>query len=91
MAFSLKLAGHLGMTLGELQQRMTVNELKWWIAYHRFVSPFGDEWRRTARMIAALLAPYSRGRTPREEDFMPIELPPMTAEEIQAELSKLRR
>lgn len=87
----MKLAGHLGMTLAELRDRMTIDEWKWWVAYHRFVSPFGDEWRRTARLIAAMLAPYSRGRAPKEEDFMPIEIPPMTAEEIAAELSKLKR
>jgi len=79
------------MTLAELHDKMTVEELKWWVAYHRFVSPFGDEWRRTARLIAATLAPYSKGKVPKEEDFMPIEVPPMTAEEIEAELLKLTR
>jgi len=87
----LKLAGHLGMTLEELYSKMSVDEMKLWVAYHRFVSPFGDEWRRTARLIAAMLAPYSKGRIPKEDDFMPIDTLPMTAEEIQAELSKLSR
>jgi hypothetical protein len=91
-AFPLLLAGHLGMTLRELGQRMDVAEYKKWLALHRFVNPLGGEWRQTARVVAATLAPHcGRGRTPREDDFMPIERPPMTASEIEAELKKLRQ
>ena len=91
-AFPLLLAGHLGMTLRELGQRMDVAEYKKWLALHRFVNPLGGEWRQTARVVAATLAPHcGRGRTPREDDFMPIERPPMTADQIAAELSKLHK
>lgn len=76
----------------ELGQRMDVAEYRQWLALHRFVNPIGGEWRQTARLIAATLAPHSsRGRPPREDDFIPIQKPPMTAEEIAAELNKLQR
>lgn len=91
LAFSYKLAGHLGMTVGELGTRMTVPEWKWWLAFHRFVCPIGDEWWQTGKLIAAVLAPYTKGRPPKPSDFVPIEKPPMSAEEIAAELSKLFR
>jgi hypothetical protein len=71
---------------------MDVAEYRRWLAFHRYVNPLGGEWRQTARIVAATLAPYcQRGRTPREDDFMPIDKPPMTAAQIAAELSKLSR
>ena len=80
------------MTLRELGHRMDVAEYKKWLALHRFVNPLGGEWRQTARVVAATLAPHcGRGRTPREDDFMPIERPPMTADQIEAELSRLQK
>ena len=90
-AFPLILAGHLGMTERELGQRMDVAEYRRWLAFHMYVNPLGGEWRQTARIVAATLAPHcTRSRPPREDDFMPIHKPPMTAEEIAAELSKLK-
>lgn len=75
----------------ELGQRMDVAEYRMWLAFHRFVNPLGGEWRQTARLTAAVLATWGgKGRTPREDDFMPIEKPPMTADQIAAELSKLK-
>lgn len=80
------------MTVRELGQRMDVAEYRQWLALHRYVNPLGGEWRQTARLIAATLAPHcGRGRVPKEDDFMPIDKPPMTAEQIAAELAKLRR
>jgi len=71
---------------------MDVAEYKQWMAFHRFVNPLGGEWRQTARIVAATLAPYcGKKHPPREDDFMPIQKPPMTAEQIEAELSKLQR
>lgn len=89
--FVLLLAGHLGRTVAELGQTMSVAEFKRWLALHRFVNPLGGEWRQSARIVTATLAPYSKGKHLREEDFMPIERPPMTGAEIAAELSKLKR
>ena len=80
------------MTVRELGQRMDVAEYRQWLALHRFVNPIGGEWRQTARIVAATLAPHcGKGRTPKEDDFMPIERPPMTADQIAAELAKLKR
>ncbi|NBW15369.1 MAG: hypothetical protein EBR82_45975 [Caulobacteraceae bacterium] len=86
----MRLAGHLGKSIREVEQ-FDAHELREWLAFHRFVAPFGDEWRQTARTIVATLAPYSSGRALREEDYMPIEKPPMTGAEIAAELAKLKR
>ena len=86
------LAGTLGRTVEELGRTMSVDEFKGWLAMHRYVSPLDlGGWRQTGRIVAATLAPYSRGRPPKEEDFMPIERPAMTAEQIAAELGKLKR
>lgn len=80
------------MTVRELGERMDVAEYRTWLAFHQYVNPLGGEWRQTARLIAAVLAPYcGRGRAPREDDFMPIAKPPMTGEQIAAELKKLQR
>lgn len=80
------------MTVRELGERMDFAEYKRWLALHRYVNPLGGEWRQTARLVAATLAPHcGRGKTPKEEDFMPIDRPPMTGAEIAAELAKLRR
>lgn len=78
------------MTVRELGQRMDSAEYRQWLAFHRFVNPLGGEWRQTARTITAVLAPYTK-RTPNEEDLMPLDKPPMTADEIAAELGKLKR
>jgi hypothetical protein len=86
------LAGTLGRTVEELGRTMSVDEFKGWLAIHRYVSPLDlGGWRQTGRIVAATLAPYSRGRPPKEEDFMPIEKPPMTGDQIAAELAKLSR
>jgi hypothetical protein len=71
---------------------MDVAEYRRWLAFHRFVNPLGGEWRQAARITAAVLAPWcGRGRAPREDDLMPLERPPMTGDQIAAELSKLAR
>ena len=87
----LRLAGHLGKTLRELGD-MELDEFREWWAYCRYIEPFGRDWHQTGTLAAASVAPYcSRGRTPKPEDFIPIETPPQTAEEMAAELAKLRR
>lgn len=80
------------MTLRELGQRMDVAEYRKWLAFHRFVNPLGGEWRQTAKVVTATLAPHcGKGKTPREDDFMPTEKLPMTGAQIAAELAKLKR
>jgi len=80
------------MTVRELGQRMDVAEYRQWLALHRYVNPLGGEWRQTARVVAATLAPHcGRNNPPREDTFMPTEKLPMSPEQIAAELSKIKR
>lgn len=61
------------------------------LAFDRFIEPIGREWEQTGTLAALTIAPHVKGRTPKPDDFIPIRKPPMTAEEIAAELSKLKR
>ena len=69
---------------------LPVSLLREWIAFDKYIEPFGREWEQTGVLAALSIAPHVRGRTPKAEDFMPIKRPPMTAQEIAAELAKLR-
>lgn len=60
------------------------------MAFDRYIEPFGREWQQTGVLAALAIAPHVKGKTPKPEDFMPIRRPPMTPEEIAAELGKLR-
>lgn len=65
------------MTVRELSQRMDSQELAEWITMHRYFSPLPDTWRQTGLLASASLAPYcSKGRTPKPDDFVPVEDPP---------------
>lgn len=73
LLFAMRLAGHLGMTLGELFVRMDSREFSMWMAMHTYFEPIGGAWQQTATVAAAVLAPYCRrGQTPNPEDFIPI-------------------
>lgn len=81
MRFALLLAGHLGMTLGELGERMTAREFDLWWAYHRS-HPIGDlrDDLRTG-ILASTVANFSGktlkpGKTMNPSDFMPTEAKP---------------
>jgi hypothetical protein len=68
--FLFRLAGHLGMTVREIETRMDSRELSEWIALDRYYEPLGDTWLQTGYQIAASLAPYSKRKLdPR--DFVP--------------------
>lgn len=67
---------------------MDSREFSEWKAVARYYEPFGDEWRQTGLLAAAMLAPYSR-RPPRVTDFMPIHTRPQTPEEAAAEIRRL--
>lgn len=66
-----RLALGLGMTVSELEERMTYSELVEWIAFYR-MEPWGCEVEdsRMAMQCAASIAPYSKSRV-RPESFMP--------------------
>ena len=74
----------------EYVNAMPVTLLREWMAFDRYVEPFGREWQQIGTLAALTIAPHVKGRTPKPEDFMPIRRPPMSGEEIAAELSKLK-
>lgn len=87
----LRLALAMGKSVTEIEE-WPVTELREWMAFDRYLEPFGREWNQAGVIAAAAIAPHvGKGRQPRPEDFMPLWQVPQTAEEIAAELSKLRR
>lgn len=91
LVFAMRLAGHLGMTLGELFTRMDSREFSQWIAFHTYYEPLGGEWQQTATLASAILAPYcKRGQTPDPEDFVPIKKkPPQHKSQIEETLRRM--
>jgi|APGre2960657404_1045060.scaffolds.fasta_scaffold01479_14 hypothetical protein len=74
------------------KKEITVEQLKRWLAVYR-VMPFGDDWRRTARLAVTLAASNgAKVREDAEEMFLPTYdpgRPTQTEEEMLAELSKI--
>lgn len=75
-----------------LANQITARQLRTWLAYFR-LEPFGDEWRRTAR-LASIVAAAAGAKVP--EDFQEMFLPTFdprrprqTEDEMLAELNKL--
>jgi len=86
------LAGHLGMTVGELEQRMDSRELSEWLAFARYYQPLDNSWAQTGVLASAVLAPYSkRGHTPKPADFIPIDSPPQHTTQILGVLAQMKR
>lgn len=89
--FLFRLAGHLGMTVSELSERMTSAELSEWMALDMYHQPIPDPWRQAGVVAAAALAPYcGKGKRPKPEDFVPRARLPQSPEEMMAELRKLQ-
>lgn len=79
------------MTVKELGQRMDSRELSEWVAVHRYFDPLPDPWRQTGLLASATLAPYcSKGRTPRTEDFVPVEQPPQHETQIMDAIERAK-
>lgn len=91
LLFAMRLAGHLGMTLGELFKRMDSREFGLWLAMHAYYEPIGGQWEQTATLAAAVLAPYcKRGQTPDPQDFIPVhKKKPQHKTQIQDTLRRL--
>lgn len=80
------------MTVAELCRRMDSQELSEWIAYTRYFKALPDSAREAALLTAAVLAPHSpKGKTPRVQDFLPLEEPPQHVEQQRAVLIDLRK
>lgn len=61
------------------------------LAFDRYVEPIGRDWEQSAMLAALTIAPHVKGKAPKPADFIPIRKPPMSAAEIAAELSKLKK
>jgi hypothetical protein len=86
------LAGHLGMTVGELEQRMDSRELSEWLAFARYFQPLDNSWAQTGVLASAVLAPHSRrGHIPKPSDFIPIDSPPQHKSQMLDVLSKMKQ
>ena len=69
---------------------MDSRELSEWMAVHRFYMPLPDSWHQTGVLAASMLAPYSpRGKTPKPQDFVPIENPPQHRLQAEAAFEEL--
>jgi hypothetical protein len=87
-----RLAGHLKMTVGEIERRMSAVEFAEWLAYTRYFEALPDSWRETGLLASAVLAPYSaKGRTPKADDFVPIEKPPQHQDQMIDQLRQLKQ
>lgn len=85
-----RLAGHLGMTVGELEKRMSSSEFAEWIAYTKHWQRLPDSWAETGTIASAILAPHCRkGRIPKAEDFVGLDPAPQHPEQIRNELDEL--
>lgn len=62
----------LGGTITDLQSRMTLNEIKVWMAYRSKYGPMNDVRRhdRPAAILASILS-HAHGGNAKNKDFMP--------------------
>lgn len=89
--FLFRLAGHLGKTVRQICEEMDSRELTEWIIYDRYFEPLGNQWRQSALMAAASVAPYCKGRPPTVEELMPIDPhAPQHHTQITATLKRLQ-
>jgi hypothetical protein len=86
------LAGHLGMTVGEIEERMDSRELSEWLAYARYFQPLDNSWSQTGILASVSLAPYSqKGQCPAPKEFIPIEHPPQHRSQMRSVLEQMKR
>lgn len=77
----------MGRSVAEIDS-LDVDELRYWIAYHRFVEPIGGESRWFARLILAVRAPWAKVPIT-EDELLGVETMPMTGSEINDVLSRV--
>lgn len=78
-------------TVTSLCARITLDQLKRWMAYYR-VEPFGDDWRRSGREVSLLGAAWTgKFDETSEERFLPTYRAdrPQSEAEMKAELMKV--
>ena len=85
------LAGHLRMTVGELEQRMDSVELSEWLAWARYFQPLDNSWAQMGMLASAILAPHTRrGQCPKPKDFIPIERAPQHKTQMLDVLAQMK-
>lgn len=85
-----RLAGHLKMTVGELERRMSSREFAEWVAYTRYFEAIPDPWKQTGLQLSAMLAPHcERGKVPKPDTWVPLDKAPQHSQQINDELDKL--
>ena len=70
--FKYRLASHLKKTIAEIDQ-MDSREFSGWLAFSRWFRPLDHPWLQTGMVLSYMVAPYTKGRLPSAEDFIPIE------------------
>jgi hypothetical protein len=91
--FLYRLALELGIWDVEgWKKEITLEQVKRWLAFYR-LEPFGDEWRRTARLAMTVAASNgAKVKEDAEELFLPTYdpgRPTQTEAEMMAELAKI--
>ena len=87
--FLFRLAGHLKMTVGELESRLDSDELTEWIAFDRYYEPIGDEWLQTCLITSAVISTVAGKKAPKPAEILPVAKPPMHRLQIEAELKRM--
>jgi hypothetical protein len=83
--FKYRLALRLGMTVAELETRMSHDELVGWMAYSQ-IEPFGPEMQTyRAGLIASVIANVNRGKN--QKPFTPQDFMPKTERQHRREIS----
>lgn len=75
----------------QIEEQMTSRELAEWMAFDVYHQPLDNSWQQTGVIASAALAPHcKRGKVPKVDDFVPVARLPQSADQMAAELAKLR-
>lgn len=89
--FLFALAGHLGMTVGQLETEMDSHEFSEWLVYAQYFQPLDNSWLQAGLITSAALAPYSRkGHAPKVSDFYPVDKPPQHTTQLNDVLRRMK-
>ncbi len=90
--FLFALAGHLGMTVAEIETQMDSHELSEWFVYSRYFQPLDNSWMQAGLVASATLAPYSRrGHAAKVSDFYPVESPPQHKSQMADVIRRMKQ
>ena len=80
------------MTVGELCERMSSDELTEWLVMHRYYQAIPDINRSMALLTTAVIAQYAgRGKVPHPSKFMGMDIPPKHEIQDREALESLKR